>query len=269
MKKLFIFLLFFSIAFAEFQFRSLDISITINEDGSANVKETIELIAFGEYSMQLYESGYKNNTLAAWQELTNITEITTHLSRITTDIKKNLIVRPQPLQKSPSGLKVWYGKIIVEYPVYPYYDEKGKPLPYTGVIIMEKYKPRTIRYTLNERAFNLPRTESGDIKLGEGVTLSLIPPPTAQIINANPLPADMYNVQFPTYSKTVTWSALTLIQLSLVYEVEQGLDKEVVEFFTELRQNISISLSSREGIAALTVILLLVLAYFYLKLSRK
>lgn len=268
MRKLFLLLFICSFAFAEFQLQNLDVSIKLGEDGSAAVEEKVNLIVFGQYSMQLYESGFNKNTLSDWQALTNVSEIKTHVSAKNADIK-NMLIRPQPLQKSKSGLDVWYGQIIIDYTALPYYDKDGKIANNTGLVLMEKYKPRTIRYTLNQNALNLPRTDTGDITLPSQTTLSITPPPSAMITYVNPITEEMHNATFPARSGTLAWSGLTLVQFSLAYEVEQTLDKEVVEFFSEVQQNIRTSLLSPEGIAALLIAAILVLSYFYLRLSRR
>ncbi len=268
MKKLFAILFLLSLAYADFQLQNLDVAIKLNEDGSAAVEERINVIVFGQYSMQLYESGYNKNNLASWQDVTNISEIKTHIGANYADTR-NIVVRPQPLQKSKSGLDVWYGQIIVDYSAYPYYDKNGSVANRTGLVIMDNYKPRTTRYTLNENAFSFKRTETGDIKLDDTTTLSITPPSNALITIVNPITEDMSNVKFPAPSRTLKWSGLTLVQFSLVYEIEQSLDKEVLSFFSDLQQSIRASLSSPEGLSAIAVVLVLAAAYFYLRLSRR
>ncbi len=266
--RFFILLLLASAAFAEFQLQNLDVSIKMNADGSAAVEERINLIIFGQYSRQLYESGFNTNTLSKWQEISNITEIKIHISARSTDIR-NVLIRPQPLQRSLSLSDVWYGQIILSYSAYPYYDADGKVANSTGIVLMDKYKPRTTRYVLNDNSLNFARTETGAIKLDEVITLSITPPQNAMITYVNPITSDMHDANFPALSRTLEWSGLTLVQFSLEYEVEQTLDKEVVQFFSDVQQNIRVGLLSSEGIAALTLAAILVLSYFYLRISRR
>ncbi len=268
MKRLFLLLLLCTFAFAEFKLQATDISVKIAEDGSAVVEEKLDLIAYGQYSMQLYESGYNKNTLASWQELTGISEIKTHLSARGVDIR-NIVIRPQPLQKSKSGLEVWYGQIIIDYIALPVYDKSGNVVNNTGIVLMDKYKPRTTRYTLNINAFDFDRTNTGDIKLGEETYLSITPPANAMLTYLNPITQDMHDTRFPAQSRTLKWNGLTLVQFSLTYEVEQSLDKEVVEFFSRLQESMRTSLVSTEGLAGLAIAAIIVLSYFYLRLSRR
>lgn len=268
MKRALVLLLLLPFAFAEFQLQNMDISVKLGEDGVASVEERINLVIFGDYARQLYETGYNRNTLSAWQEITNVTEIKAHVSARSSDIR-NLLILPQPLRKSPSGLDIWYGQIIMDYEAAPYYDKDGAAINDTGLVEADSYKPRTTRYTLNELSFNLPRTETGDIQLGTNTALSLTPPQNAMLIYINPVPSDMGNVSLPTASRTLKWSGLTLVQFSVEYEVEESLDKEVLQFFTDLQQQIRAMLVSQEGAAAAAIALILVLSFIYLRLSRR
>ncbi len=268
MKRLFLLLLVCTVAFAEFKLQNVGVEIKIAEDGTANVEEKTDIIVFGEYSMQLYESGFNTNTLAGWREITGITEIKTHVGTKSV-VVKNVLIRPQPLQKSKSALDVWYGQIIVDYVAVPYYDKDDKPVKNTGVVSMDSYKPRTTRYALNENALDFPRTNTGDIKLDEETTLSITQPAGALMIYVNPITSDLHDIQLPAPARKLSWSGLTLVQFSLVYEVEESLDKEVLGFFSDLQDSIRTSLLSQEGIAAVVVAAIMVLSYFYLRLSRR
>ncbi|MFA5077026.1 MAG: hypothetical protein WC488_01225 [Candidatus Micrarchaeia archaeon] len=268
MRKLLSLLLVASVVFANFQLQNQEIAVKISEDGSAIVEERLNLIVFSQYSMQLYETGYDKNTLAGWQEITNISEIKAHVSTKDSDVR-DLIIRPQPLEKSLSAGDVWYGQIILDYSVYPYYDKYGEPINGTGLVQIEKYKPRTTRYTLNGGAFNLPRTERGDIRLDKDTTLAITPPPNSMITSLNPLPHDLSGAKLPLRSRVLSWNGLTLVQFSFEYEIEQSLDKEVLQFFSEVQNSIRASLVSTEGFAAVGIAVFLILAYFYLRLSRR
>ncbi len=87
--------------------------------------------------------------------------------------------------------------------------------------------------------------------------------------DVNPRPDELKGASLPAQARKASWSGITLAQFSLAYEVEQGLDKEVVEFFSELQQAIRTNLVSAEGLAALFIAAILVLSYFYLRLSRR
>lgn len=267
MKKALVLLLLLSFAFADFQLQNLEVSIKMNDNGSAIVEERINLIVFGDYGKQLYDAALNKNTLSDWQVLTNISEIKTHISR-KGDIK-DLVVRPQPLRRSLSASGVWYGQIIIDYSVSPYYDKDGNPIKNTGIFNIERYKPRVTRYVLNNNAFNFPRSETGDIKLSDETMLSITPPPNSIITYVNPISTELSNERLPMRAKTLSWSGLNLVQFSLKYEIEQSLDKEVLEFFSELQNKIRSSLLSTEGIAATVLIAILILSYLYLKLSRR
>lgn len=269
MKKILITLLFLiSFSFCEFQLHEAKISITLAEDGSAVVEEKITLLVFGNYSAHVYESGFNENTLSKWQELTNISEIKTHISEGNSNIK-NKIVKPQPLKRSLSNTALSYGQIILSYTAEPYYDSNGKKINNTGLVTMEQYKPRLTRYYVNKEAFNFQRTEGEDVKLGEKITLSITPPKKAMITQLNPLSSEFENVTFPTPSKTVNWKGIPLIQFIFIYEIEQSLDKEVTLFFSDFQEAIRTNLVSPEGTAALFIAIILIISYFYLRLSKK
>lgn len=268
MKKVFLLLLLISATFAEFQFQSMDVSIRMLDNGTAKVEERFNFIIFGQYSKQLYEAGLNTNTLSRWQSITNVSEIKTHISASGSDLS-NLLIRPQPLVKSKSGLDVWYGQIIVSYDANPYFDKNGKAINGTGVFTMDNYKPRTTRYILNGNSFNFQRTETGDIKLDEQTTLSITPPSNARIMYVNPITKNLQDSKFPVQATTLSWNGLTLVQFSVIYEVEQSLDREVVEFFLTLQENMRSFLISQEGIFALIIAAILVLSYFYLRVSQR
>lgn len=257
-----------SFASAEFRLQGAEVTVRLNDDATASVVEKINLIVVGQYSMQMYESGFSKNTLVDWQRLTDISEIKKHISETNSSIP-GITIRPQPLEKSKSMSEVWYGQLILEYEVHPFYDAGGRPVNGTGLVNMEKYKPRTTRYNINENALSFPRTARGDIKLDEGVTLALLLPQGALVSDVNPRPDELEGASLPAQARKVSWSGITLAQFSLAYELEQGLDKEVVEFFSELQQAIRTSLVSGEGLAALLIAAILVLSYFYLRLSRR
>lgn len=268
MKKLLALVLLLSVIFAEFQLQNLEVGITLNEDGSARVNEKMNLIMFGDYSMRLYESGLNKNTLSAWQDLSNISEIRTHVSAQRASIT-DIVIRPQPLERSGSGLDIWYGQIIIDYNALPYYDKQGFLVENTGMVRMEKFKPRTTRYTFNENALNFQRTDSGNINLDSEYTLSITPPPSAVIEYVNPITQSMQNVTFPTQSRALSWKGLSLVQFSIVYEVEQSLDKEVTEFFSNLQESMRSSLLSKEGLAAIVLVGIIFFSYIYLRMSRR
>lgn len=268
MKKLLFLMLLCAFASAEFRLDKTDVSVRIDENGVATVQERIDLTVFGDYSMQLYNSGLDKNILSAWQEITGITEIKTHLSEKSVIIKK-LVIRPQPLQKSKSLDDVWYGQIIVDYSAEPYYGANGKVVNNSGIVAMEKYKPRTTRYMLNGNSFSFPRTNTGDIMLDDKTTLAISIPENALITYVNPITRDLTGSNLPTRARALSWNGLTLVQFSLAYEVEQTLDKEVVQFFSDLQESIRLSITSPEGLAGLALAAILVLSYFYLRLSRR
>lgn len=269
MKKLLVALLLLSsLAFADFQMKGLSVSVKLNENGTASVTESMDFVVFGQYSMQLYESGFNNNTLTGWQQITNISDIRTHISAKYADIKP-ILIRPQPLDKSLSAQDVWYGQLIMSYDAAPYYERDGSPVNGTGVVLMDSYKPRVTRYTLNEKVFSFERTNSGDIKLSDTTTLAIEPPQNALLFYVNPITRNMHNSTFPTQSVPLSWSGLTLVQFSVVYEVEQSLDREVLSFFSGLQNNVLSSLVSAEGFAAMALIIILVASYFYLRISRR
>ncbi|MEW6528489.1 MAG: hypothetical protein AB1391_01225 [Candidatus Micrarchaeota archaeon] len=261
-KKLLLILLLANFVFAGFQLQDFEITIKLNEDGNANVEEKIRIMINDSYSRQLYESGYDKNALSNWQEITNIDEIKIHLNRKNVDLK-NIIILPQPPRKSISE-DIWFTQIIISYIASPYYDKDGNITNNTGITKIEKYKPRTTRFTLNESAFNLQRTENGDIRLDKKTTISFILPTNAIIVNINP---KIENLN--TTSKTLNWSGLTLVQFSLIYEIEQSLDKEVVGFFSDFQKNISAIRFGQEELTALAIAVILICSYFYLKISRR
>lgn len=262
-----IFFLFSSQTFASFELQGVDIVINIDENGRAFVEEKINIIVKGEYAKQLYENSYYKNTLAHWQDVTQIDEIRTHINSHICDIK-NLIVRPQPLRASMIDNNLWFGQIIINYEALPYFTPDGNIVNNTGIIKVEKYKPRVKRYFVRESAFNFDRTVTGDIKLERSQTLTLILPENSKIIFLNPLPLN-YQSSKPVEKRELKWSGVTLIQFSVIYEIEESLHSEVITFFEEQQKLLKAQVFSSEGIAFLILVGTILFSFVYLKIEKE
>ncbi|MBU0586215.1 hypothetical protein KJ780_01755, partial [Candidatus Micrarchaeota archaeon] len=164
---------------------------------------------------------------------------------------------------------VWYAQIILDYEAAPYYAEDGSILNSSGLFIMERSKPRTMFYTLNDAALNFFRTPTGNIQLNPNMKLSIVLPSNALLNYVNPIPSNLKTTTFPAKVDGLSWQGLTLTQFSVRYSVEQGLDKEVLEFFSDFQNRMRIGLLSPEGLAALLIAAILAISFFYLRLSRR
>ncbi len=262
MKKIlfFVFLLF-SLSFSHFSLDHLNINITLNENGSAFVRESYSLIIYGNFSMEMYKNGLDENTFEGWQNiLKDSIELKTHINQREANIT-NLILKPQPMEPSYTMPGIWYGEIILDYNVNPYFINNSIKNN-TGIVFMDNYKPRVTRYKLNNNVFSFKRTDKGSIILDKKTKLTFILPNNAKILESNPKPTEVNNDE-------VTWQNLILNNFILEYEIEIPLDKEIEEYFKNLQKNFESFIYTQNGLASLVILAIFSFAYFYFKKVKR
>lgn len=274
--RLFVFaLLFLSLAHAEFVFREVEVSISdIKKDGSVHVKESIRFLVIGDYEKALYESGFDKNDLTFWANITGLHDVKLHLDPNRVDIPETeFALRPQPLRECNAALNLCQGQLILEYTAYPHYNRTNdEPLPGTGIFSIEHPKPRVTRYSINHQAFAFARTEQGDLRLGEDVHLVVNLVPGAHIENdadLNPKPNDLQDASFPLQVQRLEWRNLVLVKFTVIFTVEESLDQEVVEFFSEVFKVLEQQLRGEQGIATILIFIILLGGYLYLQKSKR
>ncbi len=260
---LLVLLLCLSFSHSAITLTSMDVAIDVNPDGSAEITENLGLLITTQNSIDLYKSGLSQNNLASWSELTGLQDARCHVDNRYVDIS-NVVVRPQPVYQCNPLADLCHGQLKITYHVDGYLDKNGKIVNDTGIFILDNYKPRTTRYSLNPSALGFEESGLGDVILGENERLSVILPDDAKAIEVNPLPegvarADMKNL------KEMSWKNTVLARFSIVFEREEGLDDEVLAFFTDSKDAIMQVFSGPEGIALIILIVIIVGGYLHLQ----
>ncbi|MDD5171611.1 MAG: hypothetical protein PHF60_01090 [Candidatus ainarchaeum sp.] len=269
MRKVLILLLLFTMLHAEFLIERVDVSISdIKSDGSANVHESIKFIMYGDYSMSLYDSGIASNDLSFWSTSTGLKDVKFHTNPATVDIR-DFRLRPQPRTKCNPIQGTCHGELILDYSAYPNYkaNASSEIEPGTGLFTVEKYKPRTLRYTINPASLSFTTTPEGNIILDDTVFLTIKLPADSVLLDANPQPSD--SIELPAYVDSLSWTDVVLVKFSLIFDVEEGIDKEVSDFFGSIITSVSNTLGSPHGIAVVVLIIILIGSYAYILMSRR
>lgn len=263
-------LLLVTIANAEFLMERVEVSMgDIKADGSARVHESIKFIMYGDYSTSVYDSGISNNQLAFWSTNTGLKDVKFHVNPAKVDIR-DLRLRPQPRTGCNPIQGTCHGELILDYYAYPSYSDNLslEPVPGTGLFTLQQYKPRTNRYTLNPSALSFTNTPEDDIVLEDNVYLIVELPPESTTLDVNPQPAGS-NLQLPSHMDSLTWTDIVLVRLSVVFDVEESVDKEVTDFFGGIMLGISDVLSGPHGLALVALIVILSGSYLYITISKR
>ena len=265
---LFALLLFASAASADFSMRSLSVSININKDGSANVEERLSVAINGTQSRELYEatrSAYSD--LATWKERTGLSEMRHHISRANTEIS-NIRVTPQAIERCNAFLGTCYSTVVIDYQVMA--SQNG-----SGLVKVERYKPRTAKYYLRQDALSFEQTKSGDLVLPAGTDISIAIPQASEKIYFSTLPQNIgaddsfrydqsANLRYYAGSKrTFSWQGDALSKFQFTYEIESPLEAEMIEFFQDTQRTITDFFFGPQGLAALFIIAAGAVSAFY------
>ncbi len=267
MKYLLVMLLLFSASFAEFVIERVDVSISdIQSDGSAKVHESIKIIMFGDYSKSVYDSGITNNRLSVWSNNTGLKQMKIHTNPSIVDIR-DFRIRPQPRTKCNPIQDLCHGELILDYWAFPAFANDTQKNG-TGLFSIDQYKPRTTRYTINPEALSFTTTPEQNIVLEERVYLTIDLPSDSITYDVNPLPAGE-SIDFPAYVDQLSWTDIVLVKFSLIFDVEDSIDKEVTDFFSSIAKGISDTLSSPHGIPLVVLISALIGSYLYVLMSKR
>lgn len=247
--------LFSGVAFADFELRSLRVSLTLNPDGTAHATEEARLFMSGAQSISLYEESIIFNDLSSWTTRTGISDLRTHISRAYVDIV-DLRVRPQPVDGCNNVAETCYANLILDYDIYPI--SSGTP----GILKAHTYKPRTTQHSLRSEAFSFVRSKTDDIILPKGYSIEISVPENARAISFSRVPDNVAadsslfrfdsqrggNLYLGSHRKFI-WANQTLSQFSLSYELEQSLEGEISTFFGSLQSKIFSLFFSESGLA--------------------
>lgn len=263
-------LLIAAIVNAEFLMESVEVTLSdIKSDGSVRVHESIKFIMYGEYSQSVYDSGISNNQLAFWSTNTGLKDVKFHVNPSKVDIR-DLRLRPQPRTGCNPIQGSCHGELILDYDAYPSYVDNSSTVPVsgTGIFTVEQYKPRTKRYTLNPAALSFTSTPESSIVLDDNIYLIINLPGESSTLDINPQPAGT-DLALPVHVDRLTWTDIVLVRFSLVFDVEESIDKEVTDFFGGILSGMSSALSGPHGFALLFILVILAGSYVYITISKR
>jgi hypothetical protein len=263
-------LLFVTVLNAEFLLESVDVTIdSVQGDGSAKVHETIKFVMFGDFSNSLYDSGIAKNSLTYWSNITELEHVKMHVNTANVDVRE-FRLRPQPRTNCNPIQGICHGALILDYWAHPSFNDTmdTEPLEGTGLFTVDQYKPRTKRYTLNPDSLSFTTTSEGSIVLEEEAYLTVQLPPDSMLLDVNPNPSEE-DIEFPAHVPELSWNDIVLVKFSLIFDMEEGIDKEISEFFTGITRSISGALSSTEGFALVSLIVVLIGSYFYIIMAKR
>jgi hypothetical protein len=255
---------------ADFLIERVDVVISdINADGSAKVHESIKFVMFGNYSSSLYDSGISNTELSFWSTNTGLKDVKFHVNPAIVDIR-DLRLRPQPRTKCNPIQGICHGELILDYWAFPtYMDNQTFDMePGTGLFTIEKYKPRTRRYTINPAALSFTTTPEGNIILDDNVYLTINPPDAAKVLDINPQPTDS-SIQLPSSIASLTWTDIVLVKFSLVFDEEDSIDKEVTDFFGGIFLGTSRLLGGPQGPAVIALAAVIIGSFLYITMAKR
>ncbi len=268
MRRALILLMLISLLHAEFLIDRVDVVISdIQPDGSAHVHESIKFVMFGNYSASIYDSGIENNELSFWSTNTGLKDVKFHVNPAVVDIR-DFRLRPQPRTQCNPIQGICHGELILDYLAYPSYNNSNMTTENTGLFTLDKYKPRTIRYTINPEALSFTTTPEGNIILDKNVYFTVKMPTDSVTLDVNPLPTNV-NIDLPAHVDTLSWNDIVLVKFSLVFDVEEGVDQEVSDFFSGILLGVSQTLGGPYGIPLIIVIIALIGSYLYIMTAKR
>ncbi|MFH1447473.1 MAG: hypothetical protein ABIG39_01300 [Candidatus Micrarchaeota archaeon] len=247
-------LLFLSLAaHGEFQQNNLSVTVDLNQDGSAYVKEIVR-ISMNSGSPIIYDTAISTaNDLSSWRTKTNL-DLRFHFNRDVVDIT-DVTILPQPRDSCSGCVKdvctQCFGTIIMRYRLGPIANKSE-----SGIVFMNHFKPRTINYTINPEAISFESSSSGNIILPENTRFTINVPAGAIVTKLNPLPKEIGGgVELPIHNiSSFSWSGRTqLSTFEFSFQIEEPLSVEVLDFFMSVRDEALRVLYSQEGIAIIFI----------------
>jgi hypothetical protein len=258
-------LLLLSLAFAEYTLTAMDVVVDVDGGGNAKVTEKLHYIITSSYHISLYESGLTKTDLASWSSIINSSDVRYHLDNRVVNIE-NVVVRPAPTSRCNPLAELCHGELTISYDAKQYARADGSVVPETGIFSVDAYKPRSKKFTLNPGALSFETSELGDVILGENQRITIMLPQGATVQYVSPLPEETVEAQGRTQ---MSWQNAVLAHFSLVFEKEESLDQEVINFFMGARTELYDFLKGPQGMPALLLVLITAGSYFYLQARQK
>lgn len=247
----------------------LTVQIYVNDDGSAHVIENYEYFIDGNESLQLYQNSLKSftnkNDITFWLTVLGQEAPTYHIDPETGIT--NIIITPSEIYSYRPYTQTARASITVEYDVLSEPTEDG----YKGVFLVKKIKPRTKEYVLNIKAIRFEKNEYGDVFLPDNTIIEIILPDNAVLTGVQPFPSSLEDRTFPIYNvKRLVWeNEFHLPRFAVVFYKEQRLDEEIMEFFTDLQNKATSTLTGPEGWAVIIIVGTLIISYLALHRINK
>jgi len=257
-------LLFAQVAYSEITLRELTVDASLEKDGSATVRETYVLNVIGNQSMDKYNMNIQylqKNDLQTWLNNLQFSELKYHIGGREAPIS-DLIITPSPLYGINYYTEEALAKIILDYKVQVpvQVDNESR-----GLFIVTNPKPRITRYTLNTKGLNFETTETGDIILPEGTTLTFDLYRGMYIVYVQPLPGNINTTRVSDIkSDTLTWSSTGILpKYVLILEYEQPLDQEITDYIEGLNKNAYDLITGREGLPIIIIVVIAIVSLAY------
>ena len=210
--------------------------------------------------------------MSFWSTITGLQNIKQHVNPARVEIS-DFIVRPQPRSKCNPIQGTCHGELILEYTASPSYNvtEEGEAVPIqgTGLFSVEKYKPRTTKYIIEPDALSFTKTSKGSLLLEENIYLKMRLPQETVVLDLNPKPEDLVDIEVPARINELEWNDIILVKFSVIFEVEEPLEKEVSEFFYDLFGSIQDLLTGEYGGALLAIIIIIIGGYLYITIEKR
>ena len=273
---LFMLLLLAGMPHADFSMKSLSVFVNINLDGSANIDEQLEMVINGSSSRDLYDTTRAvYSDLTTWKTRTELLEMRHHVTRAKAEVTELRII-PQAIERCNSFLSTCYATVVIDYKIPA--TQNG-----SGLIKVDRYKPRTLRYSLKQDALSFEQTETGDLILPTGTVISMAIPQNAEKIFFSTVPTNLAgepeedfkydstsNTRYYIGKKRIfKWSGNALSKFQFTYEVELPLETEVVDFFIGSQNTVSVLIFGPQGMAALFIIITGVTSFYYMNRINK
>ncbi len=267
---LFALLLLASLPHADFSMKSLSVFVNVNLDGSANIEEKLEVVVNGSQSRDLYDATRSTySDLTTWKNLTSLSEMRHHVTRAKTEVTDLRIV-PGAIERCNSYMGICYATVTITYRIPA--GQNG-----SGLMKVERYKPRTARYYLQQDALSFEQTKTGDLILPTGTVIAFAIPQGSEKIFFSTVPTNLgdepdesfkydqdSNTRYYVGSKRIfRWQGNALSKFQFTYEVEMPLESEVVEFFVGSQRSVSDLLFGPQGAAAFFLMFAAAASFYY------
>ncbi len=205
---------------AGFTIIGLNTTVTLNPNTSASVTDILRVSVSNDSISQYSQDRLALNlTLSQWQNLVG-PALVEHIINPTGSVY-HFNFLPGPLLDVGSGGKIAY--LYLTYYV-------------SNVTHVNQTAPRVFNYSFDGTVFNFEHAASGEV-LGQNTTLTIILPSNSRIVSVYP-PPDSPASGFLSGYRNVTqlswYSNEPLSKFTLVYDVQQSLQGEVVSFFGQV-----------------------------------